>query len=107
MELSFETLTKILSKETNMLLNDFIEYIDCKCKSYCLIDICREIDNYRESEWHNLITALSRDLKEYDVTYDDEDDLTDSGYDFLVLYIQNTILEEHHKEYVEAVFGEV
>lgn len=106
MELNFDTLIKILSKESNKLLDDFIEYIDCSCENYSLIDIVRETDNYGNSQWHDLITSLAKDLKEYDVAMDDEDDLTDCGYDFLILYVQKTILEEHRKEYNLAVFGQ-
>ncbi len=32
-------------------------------------------------------------------------DLTDSGYDFLILFTQKEILDEHHREYNLAVFG--
>lgn len=105
MELSFETLTKILSKETNQMLDNFIEYIDTTCDSYSLIDIVKESDNYTDTEWHNLISGLANDLKEYDVTYDDEDELTDEGYDFLILYVQKQILDEHHQEFISCVFG--
>ncbi len=37
---------------------------------------------------------------------DDEDDLTDDGYDFLILYTQQQILSEHQREYNRAVFGQ-
>lgn len=98
MELNFNTLTKILSKETNELLDKFIEYIDCSCENYSLIDIVREFDKYSETPYHDLITSLAKDLKDYDVAYGDEDDLTDEGYDFLILYTQQKILSEHRKE---------
>lgn len=106
MELSFDTLTKILSKKSNELLDDFIEYIDCNCENYSLIEIVRETDNYGNSQWHDLITSLAKDLKEYDVAMDDENDFTDCGYDFLILYTQKVILEEHRREYNLAVFGQ-
>lgn len=106
MNLNFNTLTKILSKETNEKLDDFIEHIDCICESYSFIDIVHEIDRLSEDKWHDLITSLSKDLKGYDVAYDDEDDLTDDGYDFLILYTQNRILTEHRREYNLAVFGQ-
>lgn len=106
MELNFDTFTKILSKETNLLLEEFIEHIDCTCESYSLIDIVRETDNYENSEWHDLITSLSKDLQGYDVAMEDEEDLTDCGYDFLILYVQKTILENHRREYNLAVFGQ-
>ncbi len=106
MELSFDTLIKILSKESNKLLDDFIEYIDCNCENYSLIDIVRETDNYGNSQWHDLITSLAKDLKEYDVAMDDENYLTDCGYDFLIQYVQKIILDEHRREYDLAVFGQ-
>lgn len=106
MELNFDTLTKILSKESNKLLDDFIEYIDCSCENYSLIEIVRETDNYGNSEWHGLITSLAKDLQEYDVAMDDGTDLTDCGYDFLILYTQKTILEEHRRQYNKSVFGQ-
>lgn len=104
MELNFDTLREILNKETNELLDEFIEYIDCSCDSFSLIDIINEIDSYDTSEWIRLIEALSKDLKDYDVSMDDEDDLTDEGYDFLILFVQREILEEHKREYIESVF---
>lgn len=106
MELNFETLRKILSKKSNELLDEFIENIDCTCENYSLMEICAAIDNYENSAWHNLITNLSKDLKGYDVAYDDEDDLTYDGYDFLILFIQKEILEEHRRQYNLAVFGQ-
>ena len=106
MELNFDTLQKILSKESNEKLDDFIEHIDCVCDSYSLIDIVHEMDKYSASQWHDLITSLSKDLKDYDVSMDDEDDLTDDGYDFLILYTQYRILSEHQREYNLAVFGQ-
>ncbi len=106
MELSFDTLTKILTKESNELLDDFIYHIESRCENYSLIEIVRETDNYGNSQWHDLITSLAKDLKEYDVAYDDEDDLTDCGYDFLILYVQKIILDEHRREYNLAVFGQ-
>ena len=109
MELNFDTLTKILTKETNEKLTNFIEYIDCVCDSYSLRNIVREFDKYIEYSgtiYRDLITSLSKDLKDYDVSYDDEDDLTDDGYDFLILYTQNKILTEHRREYNKAVFGQ-
>ena len=106
MELNFDTLTKILSKETNKLLDKFIEYIDCSLDNYSIIDIVHEFDKYNGDDWHKLINLLSKDLKDYDIAYDDEDDLTDDGYDFLILYVQNRILSEHRREYNLAVFGQ-
>ena len=106
MELSFDTFRKIISKESNELLDEFIQNIDCSCEYYSLIHICREIDNYENSHFHSLITSLSKDLKDYDVACTDEDDLTDSGYDFLILFTQKEILEEHRREYNTAVFGQ-
>ena len=106
MELKFDTLTKILSKKTNEKLDNFIEYIDCRCEAYSLIDIVREMEDYSETAFHDLITSLSKDLKDYDVAMDDEDDLTDDGYDFLILYTQYQILSEHRREYNRAVFGQ-
>ncbi len=106
MNLNFDTLTKILSKETNEKLDDFIEYVDCTCDEYSLIDIVRALEKYSETPYHDLITSLSKDLKDYDVSMDDEDDLTDEGYDFLILYTQYQILSEHRKEYNLAVFGQ-
>ena len=105
MELTFDTLTKILSKETNKKLDDFIEYVDCSCDSYSLIDIVHVLDSYNGTPYHNLITALSKDLKNYEVAMADTDDLTDEGYDFLILYIQCRIKSEHIREYNLAVFG--
>lgn len=104
--LDFTTLRKILSKKSNKLLDDYIEYIDCGCESYSLIDIVRQTDNYGNSEWHDLITSLNKDLQGYDVAMEDEEDLTDSGYDFLILFTQKEILEEHRKKYNLAVFGQ-
>jgi hypothetical protein len=103
MELNFETLRKIVSKETNNLLDDFNEYISCSCNDYGLMDICVAIDNYENSKWHELITSLSKDLKGYDVAMDDEDDLTREGYDFLILFIQNEIITNEWNEWVSAV----
>lgn len=95
MELNFDTLTKILSKDTNEKLDYFIEYLDCQCINYSLIDIVREMDGYNASSWHDLITSLSKDLRDYSVVVSDEDDLTNDGYDFLVLYTQYKILSDH------------
>lgn len=106
MELNFDTLTKILSKESNDILDDFVEYIDCSCENYSLIDIVHEMDRLKGDKYHELITLLSKDLKGYDVAYDDEDDLTDEGYDFLILYVQYRIINEHRREYNLAVFGQ-
>lgn len=106
MELNFDTFTKILSKGSNELLDDFIDYISCSCESYSLIDIVRETDNYGNSEWHNLISSLNKDLQGYDVAMEDEEDLTDCGYDFLILYTQITILDEQRREYNLNVFGQ-
>lgn len=106
MELSFDTFTKILSKKSNELLEQFIEHINCTCESYSLIDIVRETDNYENSGWHDLITSLNKDLQGYAVAMEDEEDLTDCGYDFLILYVQHTILENHRREYNLAVFGQ-
>ena len=105
MELNFNTLTKILSKKTNELLDEFVEYIDCSLDNYSIIDIVHEFDKYNGGDRHKLITLLSKDLKGYDVAYDDEDDLTDEGYDFLILYTQQRIINEHRREYNLAVFG--
>lgn len=104
-ELSFKTFRKIISKETNKLLDNFIEYIDCSCDSYSLINIVRQTDNYEASEWHNLISSLNKDLQDYDVAMEDNDDLTDCGYDFLILFTQDEILNQHRREYNLAVFG--
>lgn len=106
MDLNFDTLQKILSKETNEKLDDFIEYVDCRSEAYSLIDIVHALDEYSETPYHDLITSLSKDLKDYDVSMDDEDDLTDDGYDFLILYTQYRILSEHQREYNLAVFGQ-
>lgn len=106
MELNFETLTKILSKESNEKLDDFVEYIECSCENYSLIDIVHKMNELNGDKYHELITSLSKDLKDYDVTYDDEDDLTDEGYDFLILYVQYRIISEHRREYNLAVFGQ-
>lgn len=106
MELNFDTLTKILSKKANEKLDDFIEYIDCSCENYSLINIIRQTDNYENSKWHDLISSLSKALKDYDVAMDDEDDLTSDGYDFLILYTQYKIVSEHRREYNLAVFGQ-
>lgn len=46
-----------------------------------------------------------KDIEKYEVAMDDEDDLTDEGYDFLILYIQYRIKSEHIREYNLAVFG--
>lgn len=105
MELTFDTLTKILSKETNEKLDDFIEYVDCTCDEYSLIDIVRALERYSETPYHDLIMSLSKDLKDYDVSMDDEDDLTNDGYDFLILYTQYMIRREHIREYNLSVFG--
>lgn len=104
-ELSFETFRKIIGKKTNELLDDFIEFIDCTCESYSLINIVRQCDNYENTKWHDLITLLNEDLQGYDLAMEDEKDLTDSGYDFLILFTQKEILEEHRREYNLAVFG--
>lgn len=104
--LNFETLRKILSKKSNELLDQFIEHIDCTCDNYSLMEICSAIDNYENTRYHELITSLSKDLKGYDVAYDDEDDLTYVGYDFIILFVQNEILETHRREYNMAVFGQ-
>lgn len=106
MELNFDTLRKILSKKSNELLDEFIEYIDCSCENYSLMEICGVIDNYENSHYHELITHLSKDLKDYDVSYEDENDLTYDGYDFLILFVQKEILETHRREYNLAVFGQ-
>lgn len=106
MDFNFNTLQKILSKETNEKLDDFIEYVDCRCEAYSLIDIVHALDEYSETPYHDLITSLSKDLKDYDVSMDDEDDLTNDGYDFLILFVQQQILTEHRREYNRAVFGQ-
>ena len=105
MELTFDTLTKILSKETNEKLDDFIEYVDCSCDEYSIIDIVHALDSFNGTLYHVLISSLSKDLKDYDVSMDDEDDLTNDGYDFLILYTQYMIRREHIREYNLSVFG--
>lgn len=104
MDLNFDTLTKILSKETNKLLDKFIEYIDCSLNDYSIIEIVHQFDNFNGDDWHKLITSLSKDLEDYEVAC--EDDLTDEGYDFLILYTQQRILNEHRREHNLAVFGQ-
>lgn len=105
-ELSIHTLRKILNKESNKLLDQFIEYIETTCESYSLLDICRATDNYEESSWIELINSLAKDLKDYDVALDDEDDLTDCGFDLLIIYTQYEITENHRREYNLSVFGQ-
>lgn len=103
--LSFETFRRIISEKTNRLLDDFIEFIDCTCESYSLINIVRQCDNYEKTKWHDLIVWLNEDLTGYELAMEDEKDLTDMGYDFLILFTQNEILEEHQRIYNLAVFG--
>lgn len=105
MELNFETLTKILSKESNKMLDDFIVHIFCSCLGYSIIDIVHEIDRLNGDKYHELITSLSKDLKDYGLSYNG-DDLTDEGYDFLILYVQYRIISNHRKDCNLAVFGQ-
>lgn len=101
-ELNFETLSKILSQESNDTLENFIEDVHCSIESLTFLDIAEYILQHLE-EYGKVEIALGKELKDYDVAFDDEDGLTDIGEDFLIQYIHYTIHREEYEEWRQSV----
>lgn len=103
MELNFETLTKLISKESNNVLDDFIEDISCSIEQVTFLEIANYIKKHIK-DYEKVCVTLGKSLKGYsDVACDDEDYLTIEGEDFLILYIHKTISEERYREWIESV----
>lgn len=101
-ELNFETLSKILSQESNDILENFIEDIHCSIESLTFLDIAQYILHHLR-EYGKVEIALGKELKDYDVAFDDEDGLTDEGQDFLMQYIHYTIHRQEYEEWRQSV----
>lgn len=101
-ELNFETLSKILSQESNDILDNFIEDVHCSIESLTFLDIAEYILQHLE-EYGKVEIALGKELKDYDVAFDDEDGLTDEGQDFLIQYIHYTIHRQEYEEWRQSV----
>ena len=101
-ELNFETLSKILSQESNDILENFIEDIHYSIESLTFLDIAEYILQHLEG-YGKVEVVLGKELKEYDVAFDDEDGLTDIGEDFLIQYIHYTIHREEYEEWRQSV----
>lgn len=102
MELSFETLTKLISEDSNKVLSNFIEDISCSIEEVTFLQIINYILKH-QLDYDKVSVSLGKDLKDYDVAYDDEDCLTAEGEDFLILYIHHTISNERWKEWRRSV----
>ena len=101
-ELNFETLSKILSQESDDILDNFIEDIHCSIESLTFLDIAEYILQNLE-EYGKVKMALGKELKDYDVAFDDENGLTDVGEDFLIQYIHYTIHKGEYEEWRQSV----
>lgn len=101
-DLNFETLSKLLSKESNDILENFIEDIHCSIESLTLLDMAQYILHHLK-EYGKVCVALGKELKDYEVALDDEDGLTDKGEDFLLQYIHYTIHRQEYEEWRQSV----
>lgn len=101
-ELNFVTLSKILSQESNDILESFIEDVHCSINSLTFLDIAQYILQHLD-DYGKVEVALGKELKEYDVAFDDEDGLTDEGEDFLIRYIHYTIHRQEYEEWRQSV----
>lgn len=102
MELNFQTLSKLISKNTEELLEDFIEEVHQMIEHITFLEIAKYILKSK-TKYNKLCTYLAKDLKDYEVAYDDSDDLTCKGEDFLIAYIHYTISKEEWQEWRESV----
>lgn len=102
MELNFQTLTKLIKKDTEELLENFIEEVHQMIECITFLEIAKYILK-NKSKYNELCTYLAKDLKGYEVAYDDSDDLTCKGEDFLITYIHYTISEQEWQEWRESV----
>ena len=97
MDLNLNTLPKIISKEANSILNDFIEDIHCMVEHITLLDIADYILHHKE-DYYRVCDVLGKELNDYsDICFENE--LNGEGEDFLIQYIQKTILEDEWAEW--------
>lgn len=101
-ELNFQTLSELISQESNDILEDFIEDIRCSIESITFLDIAEYILNHGK-EYERVCVALGKELKDYDVAFDDEDGLIDVGENFLIQYIHYTIHRQNWEEWRQIV----